>query len=315
MSEFGYDGSFGLGRETVWGTSPAAPEIQLEIEEESLSLKQETIAKPTIPGYMEQHHIPGHKTVEGSVSFPLNYDEAYFPMLAVMGAVDTNDAGDYNIHTLTLSADTNTPGLSAYVDRDGQDFVYSGLAVNSAKFTQEPEDFLKVSLDLVGKDESLTSFTETTYADFYGVAYDDLEVKVGGTVLPVSSVEFTVEKGVATDRFQLGSRTRRGLGRGSLTKVSGTLKTEYDSNESSAPYTKFRNQTEAAIIMTWTGPEAVTGVNKSLVITFPRAIFQGTTPPLKGQGVVELELPFTAYASENGVTGSMTAVLTTTDGE
>jgi len=313
---FGYLGSFGIARESVWGTSPANPEVCVEIEDESMELKQETVETPTLAGFMVQHTLSGHRSVGGAVNFPVSYDSFYQILLATLGTVVTSDLGSsVNSHAFSMNADTNKPGISAYVERGSEQFIYSGLQVSSLKLVQETGEFMKASLEMEGREESLTAFTQPSPTDFSGIAYDDLAMTVGGTAITVKGIEINIDRGLASDRFGLGSRFRQGMGRGSVVKVGGVIKLEFDPAESSDPYGAFRDLTEKAIVMTWTGPVAGGAINKSLTLTFPRAIFQGKTPPLKGQGPIEFELPFNGYASEDGTTGNMTATLVTTDGE
>lgn len=297
-TSFGYDGSFGLAAESAWGTPVANPTLCLEITEESLGLKQETIAKPLIGGFTENHYVPGHRTVEGSVTFPGSYETLALPLTMGLGT-DTVDSTE---HTITISADTNSPGFSAFVDRDGEKFVYSGLQVQSLKLSQEAEDFLNVTLEFAGKDESETTFTQTSVGEFVGIKYNDLAVTIGGAAATIKQFEATVETPRAGERFALGSRLRQGLGRGEVTKVTGSITLEYVPD---GTYDDFPAQTERAMVLTWTGPDG-----ESLVLTFPRCVFQGTSPALKNHGPIDIEMPFVAYASEDGTTGPLTAVLT-----
>jgi len=297
-TSFGYDGSLGIAPETVWGTSPANPTKCFEITEESIGLKQESIAKPMIGGFSENHYVPGHRTVEGSIAFAGSYETLEMALMMGFGGISRNGTAS----TYTISADTNDPGYSVYVDRDGEQFVYSGCQCQSLKLAQEAEDFLNVTMEVIGEDETETTFTQTTVGEFVGIKYDDLACTIAEAPATIKSLELTVESPRAGERFALGSHLRQGIGRGEVSKVSGTMTLEYVPD---GTYDTFVAGTETEIVFTWTGPSG-----ESLAITLPRCVFQGTTPALKGNGPIEIEMPFKAYASEDGTTSPVTAVLT-----
>lgn len=104
--------------------------------------------------------------VEGSTDHGVRPDEVGLILKALLGVEATPDlvdgsTGAYS-HIFTAigtSESDHLPSLAARISRGGIVQGYSGLKINSVSFSAAPGDFLKMSINYVGKDEIPTTLT------------------------------------------------------------------------------------------------------------------------------------------------------------
>ena len=303
-TSFGSNAVLGFGIETTWGTR-VTPTKFVEIMPNgcTIGLQQKTIAKATQGSLRQQYYIKGKRTWAGNVEIYTPYQGAEYLFYAAMGGTVTSTVISSGVYNNVFSLGNTLPvGLSFYWSPDytnlGTAFAYAGGQCKSLTLSQEHENFLKLTAEFEGSDETQVTSSSPTYPTFYGVSWDQVTtLTANGTAYRCTMAEFKLENPLADARFKLGQRTRIGLGRGGVRKVTGKLALELDDLTA---YALFQNLTQCAIVATWTGPVAGGANNYGLAITLPGVIFQGSPPKVNGAGPVTIEMPFEALYTGTG---------------
>jgi hypothetical protein len=298
---FGYDTNLGIAEESTYGTY-VAPTDFLEITSEGLNMTQTAIPKTTLNSAGEDSYILSKKAAGGPIEGCVPYQGMEILFKHVTGGTPTSvqiaATGVYT-HTFILGEDLST-GLSILADRDGDAigtaYAYTGSMISAMTLTQDVENQLMASFEFVSQDESKQAIVTPTYPASNAIDWTQVStVTFGGTTVEASVSEFKLENPLATDRYKLGSRVVKGLGRADSRKVTGKIVLEFDDI---VEYDLFRDSTETIIIMKWTGGIAAGSTPYTFQVTIPRAIFSGTTPNAQDSGPISFEMPFI------GITGT-----------
>lgn len=253
---FGYDSWVGFATESTWGTR-VAPSKFIRILEESMKLDQSRIAKPSLGSASQNRSVRSKRSVSGSISTQVGYNGIETLLKHTFGSVNTVllEASTSWTHTFSLTNALPT-GLTLHVNRDAADlgtaYEYEGCQVEKLTLKQDVEDFLIATFDFQGEDEATQAVATPTFPTFAGADWELMSAQINATTLKPRSVEITLENNLATDRFQLGSRLRRGLGRGSQRKLSGKIEVELDSTTEYAQFNLLTNANPLNI--QWQGP-------------------------------------------------------------
>lgn len=299
---FGYDAWIGFGEESTWGTR-AAPTKFIRILDESFKLNNSFIPKPSL-GFASHQAARGtlsKKTADGGFSSHFGYSGFETLMKHAMGSViTTNPSGTAYLHTYALASALPT-GLTAHVNRAaaavGTANEYEGSQIEKITFTQEPEEILKVSIEMQSQDEADIAVASPTFPTFVAADWDDFVLTLDTVATTVTSFELTIENTLATDRHQLGSRLRRGLGRSGPRKVTGKFVTEY---EDQVIVDLHQAQTGAfGMDATWTGPVITGAHNYTLGIT-GNIRLTSVERSVTEAGVIQLTAEFEALAGATG---------------
>lgn len=291
---FGHAAWIGFGIESTYGTAVARTKF-FEFDSESLDFKTGLTPKPSVRGVDTDLNraCKIKKDVGGTVDFAVTYSNMEVLFKHALGSNSTAGAGPYT-HSITLAAALPT-GLSIEVNRDaanvgaGSSWLYEGCQIDSMTLSHEPEGFLMASFEFVGEDSSNTTISTPTFATFDGISWDELVVTLNGTTINVMSYELKLSNNLAKDRFKLGSRVRKGLGRSGPREVTGTLKMEYDAKAIS-DYFRVNSETAiGALVFTYTSG------SKTLTISVPAAMFTGKDPAVDNAGPIPIELSFRGY--------------------
>ena len=293
---FGHQAWIGWGEESTYGTR-VAPASFLEVNSENFKGEQSYISRPTLRSASQNYKVRSKKSVSGGFAFPFPWEGAEQLIEHAMGSVVTTGAGPYT-HTYALE-DLLPTGLTFHVNRDaaalgaGSAFEYEGCHIASLKFSQEAENFLICEVGVLGEDWRNLAVATPTFPTFDGVDWEHLSaftIDPGGTpvALSVRSWELMIENTLADDRFILGSRVRRGLGRSGQRKITGKVECEFENINA---YAKFRDLTLDDIVIS-----LVSG-SKSLTFILPNLAFQGEDPEASDAGPMYLSLNFEAFQS------------------
>jgi hypothetical protein len=156
-------------------------------------------------------------------------------------------------------------------------------------------------MGIIGEDlthpGSVTSATLTTtqLATFVEGA-----MTYGGGSESVKSASFTLSNNWDDARRFIGSQLISEPQRTTKRDVSGTFTIEYDS--ANAKFDDFVAGTNRALVLTFTDGTAITGNTsfyRTLTITFPTIVLTGAVEKISDHGVVQLECPFTAEATDS----------------
>lgn len=199
-------------------------------------------------------------------------------------------------HTFTLTDDLPV-GLTMEVDRDITAFIYDGCKVNTLGMSIDTGGFLLLNVGIIGQDETTGSVTSATLPTANLVCFVTGVVTYGGSTKNVKSANFTLNNNLSTDRRFIGSRTMSEPQRSAKIEVTGTMTIEF---ETTAEYDDFRNATSRTLVLTFTELTALKGtIYRTITVTFPIIKLTGKTPTISDAGVIMLELPFKAYATDS----------------
>lgn len=307
---FGYNSWLGVALESTYGT-PVASAKYLELLDESIKLENPMNPRPSLRQLAAFNVVPGKKSVAGSLKFQLGLTGHEYIMDAAFGAAAVVTGSGPYVHTWGTYPTALPVGLTLQVNRDaGQiggnsSYQYSGCQVQKLTLTQEPEEYLVAEVDVVGKDEALIAVTSPTFGTFFPFHWASpgtgFSCSINSVATPIKRWELTVENPLADDRFNLGTRTRVGMGRSGPRKVSGSIELEYNAL---TQYNLFAAQTQFPIALDYN-----ISASMRLQITLPAVYLKGNTPNVSEAGPIPLKLDFEAF-SDNGTNSEITVALT-----
>ena len=290
--------------------TPVARTKGLRILEDGLVLSN-PLNQKTVMGHRSSHIlIPGKRGGGGPIKFyfPPNGGELFLKhgFGAVAATVTTaldEAAGNYYTRAYSLAAALPAAGLSIEMDRDaaaiGTAYLYDSCKVNKLTLEQKMEEGLIIGLEMMGREEAEVAVTAgLTYQSLKTFDWDKCVITLAGQEFESEEFSFDLDNALDGDNYKFGSRLRKNITAKDTRKGTGKLKGEFTS---ATAYNYFRNQTEVALVATWTGrllgQDDDVDVYEKLVLTLPRITFTGETPPAKGAGRIELNLPFQCSAT------------------
>lgn len=288
---FGTNAWLGYGEESTYGTAVSTTKYA-EIMEESIGGKQSVIGIETLRSASKSQTTKSKLSVEGSVKMALGY-EGYERLLkhALGSNATTGPALSVYTHEITLASALPT-GLTLVVNRDaaalgsGTAFQYSGCQITKATFRQAPEQLLEAEFEFLGSGWANIAVPTPTFVTFQPIDWTQLVVcDLGGNTIKCKEFELTIENALASDRYQLGSRTRTGLGRSGSRTITAKLVTEL---ENLTLYNLYKNQTNVAFSIEWSN--ALTGANLRRFRMDGNCNVQGDDPSVSDAGPIELTL-------------------------
>lgn len=303
---FGHATVIGYGEQSAWGTA-VTPTAWLEALQESMQLTQSAVRQSTLAKAGVSRFVQSKRSVGGSVQHFVPYQGMELLLKHATGGTPSSaqigSTGVYT-HTFTFSEKLPEAGLTVKVGRDGvaagvgDQMVYDSAQIADLTLTQDLEGRMQVAIEFAGRDEALASEDVPSYGTAPEVQWTELTtMTVASGAIAASMTEFKIANPLADDRFKLGSRLRKGLGRGDFRAVTGKLALEFDSLTA---YNLFRGMTECAIAAEWTGPIAAGSTPYKFRINIPRAVFSGTTPNATEAGPISIEMPFDAFIGTGG---------------
>jgi Phage tail tube protein len=296
MPGYGENSWIGFGEETVWGT-PVPRTKFIEILSENVHFISPSVPRAVLRGASRRYVIPGKRSVEGSVRAELLYDglEKLFKHALGSDSVEDLGGGTYR-HTFTV-ADQPPTGLTLEINRDICAFVYEGCQVQSLTLENAVDGTVQLAFDFLGENETTGAASVPTFPADNPVHWAQIVpalVTRGAVAVPVSNIRVSVADTLAADRYRLGTKTRKGIGRNGRMIVSGSFSCEF---EDVTQYNAFLGDTESAVTISWTGPIiGGTLTNYNLSITMLRTVLSGDTPMVAGPGPIQITFNFDAYA-------------------
>lgn len=316
---FGHNGWVGVGRETTWGTR-VAPTVFQRVTEESMKLNQSMTPLPVLGMTSAFRKVNSRRFIDGGFKFLGGYNGMLGVLLKdAIGSVSSSQVAATSAYDHTFTPANALPvGLSVQVSRDagniGTAYDYEGCMVESLTLRQGNESAMEIEVAFQGEDESKQSEATDSFATLYQIQYDQMNVMtVNGVTQNIREFELTISNDLATDRGNLGSRLRNGIGRGGGPReITGSMLIEFDA---ATEYDLFRDLTEHEIVMGWTGAaDAIeSGYTYDLDITMSQCYLEG--PPdigMKDGGPLMLPVDFRAFATTAG-NDEISVVLRNTD--
>jgi hypothetical protein len=285
--------------ETTFGTTPGTPTMtRLRNTGTSLNLPKETFTSDEIRAdrmITDLRH--GNRRVTGDVTFELSYGAFdTFLEAALMGTWATN--------VLKAGTTFRSFTLERRFTDIGKYIRYLGAAVNTLAMTIAPGKMVTGSMGFLGKDINIASSSLGTPAAGPANppfdAYSGTMEEGGAAIGSLTSLTLNLDNGL-DPAFVIGSPSVQQVvtGRSNLTGRASL----YFENETM--YNKFINETESSIHLVLNGA-APAG---DLDLLLPRIKYTGADLPLRGEGLIAIDMPFQAlYDSTTGTNLQITRI-------
>ena len=302
----GLDAQIGFAEEVTVGTR-VAPNRWLPFDSETMQLSIDRIESDGIRSGRTVldalDWAAGAKTVAGDITMDARTKDLGLFLKHGLGAVATAGAGPYT-HTFT-PGDLFGKGLTVQVGRPDttgtvRPFEYAGCKISSFTLSADVDDILKLGLSLVGTDEStaqsLGTPSYTAASTLFTFVHGALTI--GGTAVPVMSVELSVENGLQDARHRLGSATTTEQRQNERREIMLTAEADF---QGLTEYNRFVSGATAAAVLTFTSGTDV------LTVTL-NVRFDGETPTVAGVDEIPLSLSMKAVGTSDANACTITLV-------
>ena len=303
----GYKTKLVMDQETSFGVSPLTKKgMALPFNKLDLKSEQTIINPSTISGTRNAvEPARGHIAVAGSVTIPIDTSAFGYWLKGIFNSpTSTHDEGTGK-YTHVFKVSDSQP--SFVIDKEfpdvGQYFSYSGVKVNSFKATFGDDGELTADMDLLGKDEVISSSAYDSAAtdvtlkrvnNFQAVLKENDVITAS-----IKTMDLELKMGLDDSQYVLGSKGRGDIPEG-LIEVSGTMKALFND---SALLQKGIDATETKIELILTS-----GTN-SLTFLLPEVQYERTSPTIEGPAGVEAEFKFSAYFNDSTEKSSIIVTL------
>lgn len=309
MADF-LQAQFGFVAESTYGTR-VTPTRFLPFLNESITQEIEYYASQAYRSGRTTDTVrrPGAYRATGDIEMELAPQGFGAWQKQMFGANTTAGAGPYT-HTAT-PGDLLGKSLTIQIGRTletgtMQPFDYCGCKITQWTLSCGVGELAKVKATIWGnkiEDTSQSLATASYPSGLSPFSFIDASLTIGGTATPVRSLELTGDNALQLDRQRLGSGESKEPLSAGIKKFGGTLVADFTSLTA---YNRFKNQTAAALVVTFTSGAT------SLVIT-SNVEFDGTTAHAAGLGSETTQpLPFTCLSGTSDA-AAITSVLTNAD--
>lgn len=257
MSASGLNSQLGFAAETVYGTG-VTPTKFLEFVSESLALEINRLESAGLRSNRRTlasgQWSAGTRSVSGDLEFELsNVGQGLF-WLHAMGASSTTGTGPYthtytpaDLQTLFLTIQVGKPFVGGTV----QPFTYTGCKIGGWEVSASAGDIARVTYNILGRDETTaTALATATYPATYApMTFVHGSMTLGGAAVDIREVTVTGDNGLKDDRYFLGTGLRKQPIESTWRNYTFSAEADF---ESLTIYDRFRNGTEAALVLTFT---------------------------------------------------------------
>lgn len=202
-----------FGKETSYGTV-ATPQRQIKLANESFKASYNRKDEGLLTGGKagSKKEIMSLKS-EGSVSTLARPDDVGMFLSAGLGVeAEVEELGGSAFkHTFTAIGTEETdslPSLTAFVDRKVDVFSYNGLKIDSLSFSCSPEDYLKLDISFVGKQEGYKATIDDGLhtSPLKAFKFKNGKVKIGDTVIAdITSIKLDYQNALDSSIYTTGS--------------------------------------------------------------------------------------------------------------
>jgi len=169
-------------------------------------------------------------------------------------------------------------------------FTYSGCRITEWSFDCSVNEFAKVKMSILGRDEdTATALATASYpTNNKPLRFVEGTVTIGGSATDVKSVSLKGTNALADDRYFLGSALRKQPLENALREYTGTLDTEFTDLTN---YNRFVSGSEATVALLFQGP-LITGTYYYQTKLTMNVRFEGETPNIGGPEIMMESIPF-----------------------
>jgi len=303
----GYEGWFGFGQESTWGTKVTRTKfLEFVAGGDGLGITEEPVLSESVRlrGY--------HKTTDfaqgliragGPMTFEVPIEGAELLMYHAFGnkattQPDITNAPTVYQHVLTLADDLMAgKGLSLEVDRSVANFSYFGGKVANVEFRCEVGAYLRAAMEFICKDgaeetsPSTPSFPAArpfVFTEGY-MSWNVAEVEVASGVL-------TLNNNLDRDRTKVGSRfIREPRPAAGKREVPFSFTCEFDSL---TQFNDFRAATVRALMLRFQGDVIAAGFNYKYQFDAPDCRILACAPVINNEGRIIYEITGRAWKGD-----------------
>jgi len=304
----GLASQFGIKEETVYGT-PVTVDRFLEIESSSVVTKVGKVESPVLGSqYLKASHVSTYVAgAEGDVIWPVmskGFGKLFKQLLGASSSVQVGGTAEW-VHTFTPDA-AGGAGVSATaqlgkpaVDGTVHPFTYEGGKVTAWEFELSINEVLKLTATWVFENVlTATPLASPSYlAGREQFLWTNATLTWGGTTICVREFTLSGERSLDTERYCLGSTSRKEPILNGLSEINIEATGEF---ASLAAYNDFIAGTQRELVLTVTGSPIPTASNPyKIVFTIAAAeLVDPGEPEISGPEILEQPLNFRAL--DNG---------------
>lgn len=284
------------GVESTYGT-PVVPTKQIKVASEGFKL----ILNKKDEGLLTGSKMGGRvatmsRKTEGTLSTLARPDDVGLFLACAFGNESNPEqilTSDAYKHTFTIGDDV-TPSMTFVVDKVVKAFEYSGVKINSLSFNAAQEDYLKLDMNLIGKDEEVgTVESGLSNSPLKAFRFADAYVKVGGVSAKASSIKFdynlnqnseqTTSSGLYMDEPEAGTREFN---------IDAEVFYDIDTDEIRSDY--FLTDDVVSVEIRFLSGESIDGSPYSLTFKVPFAQVTDASPTVGGPDRIKYNLQLKA---------------------
>lgn len=200
-------------------------------------------------------------------------------------------------HNIGLTAPTKSYTIQAGRPDTGgtvRPFDYLGAMVTGATFSWDVDEALVASFDFDAQDEKTdqTLAARSLPTNLRSFVFTQGTLAIGGSnVADVTSGSLTIDLPRQTDFYPLGTSGLKARPiQNDMSAGSGTATVRFTDL---THYNRYRNATQASLVLTFTGPLIASTYYEEIKFTCNAVGFDGETPTVGGPDVLSHAIPFT----------------------
>lgn len=260
------------------------------------------------PGLLASRRLKAERGATGNIESAVLSEGEGTRLAHLLGAKPSTPSAVNGVYTTTYALDSTGPAGSYTVlipraDLGGtlRTFEYSGVVPTGFTVSVEQGGLLMLSVDYDASHEEVLATTPSGAPVYPGTSaipsqlflYENCQIKIGGSsVSQFKSFDLTVDLGMDTELFILGSGVKRQPVRSQLPTVSGTLSAYFrDLTE----FNRFANGDKFRIELEATSVDNISSTvsNKaSFKVDIKSAIYTGNSPASSLDSVTMIDLPY-----------------------
>ena len=298
MSASGSNLKLSFVEETVWGETPATPQMKVlaGVTSESIGGSQEALVSNALnPNRGVDYMAAGQITAGGSIEYELGVFGAVSLIAAGMGDIVTTGTGPYT-HEITVASGPKFLTIEKWHNDIDIGFVFKGCKVNTWNLNTTPNGIATGSIGILAKSYLQTNTeldptpTELSHAFHDGIR---ASVEIGGVAYNVLSNLSLDATNNLEDSRAIGSDQSSALTPGRF-EVSGSFTLPLSVDMALPLISKAVSGTEDSLKIIFTNG------TKSVEFFLPRIKYSGDpVPKVGGQSLINLELSFTSLLDNN----------------
>lgn len=231
-------------------------------------------------GYSSTRTKKGRLNVTGSEEFEVLYEGAELVFKHIFGQVTTSQPDPSNApnvydHTFEI-ADSLPLGLTVEVNRGGTSFFVTGANIQSAQISQDLDQFMRLSVDIIGRDYDTGTASTDTIPTTNAFSAPDAILQWNGNALQCSNFSVQINNNLDDNRVFIGSRLRKQPVRASRIEVTGSFEIEFTDL---TVFNDFTALTQRELLIQSIGATIEGGFNNEFNLTLP--ITELTAAPIQ----------------------------------